>query len=162
MRRIVSSVLVAAALAASGCTHITTKVPGTLDMRSDGADATPDTRPMTLGKEMSRSNFDAIMLGDGVQQSGSQVKVIDRKYWILQLVPATNESATEEIQAAMGSGALRKVKFGETQSVTDVVVGYVGAIVPIVGLVVPPRTVTLEGERVQTGVGGGAASVPTP
>ena len=170
MRRIISPLLVVAAMASTtACTHITTKVPGTLDMRSDGAEAAPDTSVTQYGKDTSRSGFDGIVSGDGVQQSGSHVTVVDRKLWALSYFPIMNESATEEIQAAMGTGALRKVKIGETESIIDFAIYYGGSFVTsFVGLsgfyalVMPPKTVTFEGERIGVSAAAAAAATPSP
>lgn len=156
MRRIVSSLLVVVALSTTtACSHITTKVPGTLDMRTDGAEATLDTTAPQYGRDVARTGFDAILSGDGVQQSGAHVTVVDRKLWALRYFPIMNESATEEIQAAMGKGALRKVKIGETDSVIDIGILYGGAFITsfvglsgIYGLFMPPTTVTFEGDRI--------------
>lgn len=169
MRRIVSPLLVVAAMASTtACTHITTKVPGTLDMRSDGAEAAPDTSVAQYGKDISRSGFDAILSGDGVQQSGSHVTVADRKLWALRYFPIMNESATEEIQAAMGTGALRKVKIGETETIIDVAIAYGGSLVTsvvglsgIYALFMPPTTVTFEGDRIGASAAA-AATAPSP
>jgi hypothetical protein len=156
MRRIVSSLLVVVALATTtACTHITTKVPGTLDMRSDGAEATPDTTVVQYGRDVARTGFDGLLTGEGVQQTGAHVTIADRKLWALHYFPIMNESATEEIQAALGTGALRKVKIGETESIIDLAVTYGGGAVTsivalsgIYALFMPPTTVTFEGDRV--------------
>lgn len=120
--------------AATGCSHITTKVPGVLDMRSDGGLAPVDKDK----KSAERSGFDAIMNGEGVK-GGSDVQVVDRKYWILDLFPVLNESATEEIGAAMGSdGALRNVRIGEQYSFANFGVGFCCGGVPILNCVISP------------------------
>jgi hypothetical protein len=170
MRRIVSSLLLVAAMASTtGCLHITTKMPGTLDMRSDGADVAPDPSTAQYGKDVSRTGIDAILSGDGVQQSGAHVTVVDRKLWALRYFPIMNPSATEEMQAALGTGALRNVKIGETRSVIDVVIDLGGNAVtsfvglsPLYSLVMPPITVTFEGDRIGASAAAAAAAAPSP
>lgn len=170
MRRFVSSLIVLGSLASTtACMHITTKVPGTLDMRSDGAEASADTSVVQYGKDVSRTGFDAIVSGDGVQQSGSHVTIADRKLWALAYFPIMNESATEEIQAALGKGALRKVKVGQTYSVIDVAILYGGSLVTgfvglsgIYALFMPPVTATFEGDRIGASAAAAAAASPSP
>jgi hypothetical protein len=138
---------------ATGCNHIDTKVPGVLDLRSDASDAPVDT---TAPRAEARSGTDAFIWGDGAIQSGTQVTITDRKWWLLKgLVPISNESATEEIAAAVGDSALRNVKLGESLSWMDVAVSIVPAGVPFVGTtieyaVMPPMDVTMTGQHVRT------------
>jgi hypothetical protein len=129
--------LVLLAALAGGCSHVTTKVPGVLDLRSDGALAPLEKEP----PKGQRDGFDAILHGDGVTGT-SEVKVVDRKYWILNLVPVVNDSATEEIGQAMGrEGALRNVRIGEQYTFFNFAVAYCCSVVPIVNCIVMPTPV---------------------
>lgn len=134
-----------------GCNHITTKVPGVLDLRSDGSDAAVDS---TAPKEAPRAGFDGLLWGDGVQGSG-QVTVVDRKYWLLNLLAMGNESATEEINAAMGDGGLKGVTIGEQYTLGDFGIGFCASGIPIAGCFVSPgqgpRVVKLSATRVKAG-----------
>jgi hypothetical protein len=159
--------IVVATQLTSACTHITTKVPGTLDLRSDGSSLPASTMTTSLPSDLARSGFDGFVKGEGVQQYGSRVTVADRKVWFIGLVAVMNESATEEIQAALGSDALRRVKIGESHTIVDVAIVYVGNLVtslvglsPLYTLFMPTRTVTFEGERVRTGARGEAPASP--
>ena len=100
--------------ASSGCYHITTHMPGVLDLRSDASEAPTDSKP----SKDARSGFDGILWGDGVDGAGT-VSVDDRKYWVLGLFPVANESATEEVQSAVGDGALRNITVGEQVTPVD-------------------------------------------
>ncbi len=153
----------ALALAGAGCNHITTRVPGVLDLRSDGSGAPAESQP---AKAESRTGFDAILWGDGVQGSGS-VTVVDRKYWLIKgLFPIANESATEEIAAATGDGALRNVHIGELYSGWDFGISVIVGIIPVVDFiapcVMPPLDVTFSGTRVKVAGTGDVAEPPAP
>lgn len=157
-------VLTLAVLTASGCQHITTRVPGTLDMRSDGATAAaaplPPAVPTMIAGSTTRRDFDAILWGAGVQPSGSHVGLEDRKYWLIGLIPIGNTSASEEITAAMGTEALKNVVMGETFGVYDIAITLLTPTIAgfltvgagsAVNLVLPPMTFTLQGDRIATG-----------
>jgi hypothetical protein len=142
----------------SGCYHITTKVPGVLDLRSDGSGAETDSAGP---KDGSRTGFDAILWGDGVQGSG-QVTVVDRKYWFIGLIPMGNESATEEIGSATGTGALKGVMIGEQYTLIDFGIGFCATYIPIAGCFVPPRDFKLSGSRVKPSSGAAASDLASP
>jgi hypothetical protein len=150
----------AVALCAIGCNHIDTRVPGVLDLRSDASDAPVD---QTAPKAEARAGLDGFFYGDGAIQSGAQVTVVDRKWWLFKgLVPVTNESATEEIAAAVGDSALRNVKFGEQESWMDVALVFASAGIPFVSttlalVLMPPLDVTMTGTHVKT-----PAAAPPP
>jgi hypothetical protein len=162
--RIVHLLVVTAVLLSAGCQTVTVKVPGTLDMRSDGAGAPAASGGKPLDAKMARTGFDAIIWGDGVSVSGPHVTVKDRRYWALRLVPIANESATEEIAAAVGdNGAVKKVKIGDGYDLYSFGIRYVGRLVTSVVLLswayelfMPPWTATFEGDRISTG----ASSAP--
>lgn len=129
------------------CTHITTSVPGVLDLRSDGAGAAVDTKAPTGA----RGGFDALMDGDGVTGTAGEIKVEDRKYWVCGLLPVLNESATEEINAAVGPGAMRNVRIGEQFTVLNWFTGACVRALPVVniaGIIMPPRDFRFWGTRI--------------
>lgn len=139
------ALVAALAAGATGCTHITTTVPGVLDLRSDGSAATVETKAAT-GE---RSGFDAIMNGDGVKGT-SDVMIEDRKYWVCSLFPVLNPSATEEISAAVGTSAMRNVRIGEQYTLLNWGVSVCVSLIPLVniaGLVMPPRDFRFWGTR---------------
>ena len=119
---------------------------------------------------MARTGFDAIIWGDGVSVSGPHVTVKDRRYWALRLVPIANESATEEIAAAVGdNGAVKKVKIGDGYDLYSFGIHYVGRLVTSVvflswayELFMPPWTATFEGDRISTGASSAPDATITP
>jgi hypothetical protein len=178
MRNVIPAVVAVVMAAGAGCHHITTRVPGTLDMRSDGAGATPGkTDPKKVPADIARTGFDSILWGDGVAaNSGATIDVSDRKYWAIGLISIANESETEELNAVLANGGVRKVVIGEKESGTDVLIGFVPyalQLIPFVGnlagavaaIVTPPRTTTLTGELISgygTAAPAAAASTTTP
>lgn len=152
------------ALLCSACNHVTTKVPGVLDLRSDGSGATAAKEAPKASPEMMREGFSGIMYGDGLAGT-ADVTIVDRKYWVLGLVPILNESATEEIQAALGDGAMRNVKIGDSETGTDIIMSIVVRAIPVVnvlGLIMPPFDVTVSGTRIDTAGGAGLVEPPPP
>lgn len=85
---------------------VTSKMPGVLDLRSDGADAPVRSEP--LPPSATRTGFDAFAFGEGVK-GGADVVIEDRSHFALSLIPIGNESSTGEWQAALGGQALRNV-----------------------------------------------------
>lgn len=162
MRKPLLLALAAASVAASACNHVTTKVPGVLDLRSDGTEAPAETSAPAGG----RSGFDSWISGAGLQGT-SQITIEDRKFWLLRLFTISNESATEEINAAMGpSGGLRSVTIGDTFSGTDLLLSMgiglcTAPLAGIGGLVVPPFTATVSGTRIKGGVPEPAFEAPS-
>jgi hypothetical protein len=109
-----------AAAGSSGCMHISSEVPGVLDLRSDGADA-PVKADALPSNDASRSGFGAFFSGAGAQGS-SDVTIEDRNTLVavgpLILMSVVNSSSTEEWRAALGNdGALRNVTLGEQISI---------------------------------------------
>ena len=155
-------------LCAGGCTHITTKVPGVLDLRSDGSLEEKAKKP-----DAPRGGLDGLLWGSGVTGDAAVV-VEDRKYWIVGLVPVFNESATEEIAQALGGKALASPKIGERYALADVGLSFCGALIPCgVCLVEPweipgsPRDVLFSGVRIDVAPQGmppapPADAVPNP
>lgn len=168
--RIVHLLVVTAVLLSAACQTVTVKVPGTLDMRSDGAGApaAPGWKP--LDAKMARTGFDAIIWGEGVTRSGPHVTVKDRRYWALRLVPIANESATEEIAAAIGdNGALKKVQIGDGYDLYSLGIALGGSIITsfvglswIYAIVMPPWNATFEGDRISTGASSPPDATLTP
>src|SRR5688572_29461011 len=150
MKHVLPLAVVAALVAVStGCRHVTTKVPGVLDLRSDGSSAELAKDAPKTSPQLTRTGLDSIIYGDGVAVAGSDITIVDRKYWVLGLIGVLNESATEEISAALGDGAMKNVKVGDTYSPTNILIRIVGPAIPVVGQVlgwiVPPYDVTFSG-----------------
>lgn len=157
-RTAIAQLLVLAALGfSSGCHHLTTKVPGVLDMRTDGSAAT--AAPRKPGGE--RTGIEGIFWGEGVTGT-SELKVIDRKYWLCAFLPVLNESATEEITVALGpNGAMRNCKIGEQHTVMDWLIGFAVRALPVInaaGIIMPPHEFHFWGTPIQVGT----AAVPLP
>lgn len=103
----------------SGCMHITSEVPGVLDLRSDGADSDVRAEAVTAG-DASRDGIMGFFAGTGAQVTstgGSDVTIVDRNSLVavgpLILMSVLNSSSTEEWNAALQGGALRNVTIGE-------------------------------------------------
>ncbi len=137
----------------SGCLHVTSKVPGVLDLRSDGADAPINTEPLPTGA--ARTGFDGFAYGAGVAGQ-SDVQIEDRNHFVLALIPIANESSTEEWQMALGDGHLRNVSMNEQYGVMTFFVAFVKGLVPVVGgFIQGTWDVRAKGTR----IAGGAAAV---
>ena len=157
MRLVFGFVFVVSAAFGSGCMHITSEVPGVLDLRSDGAD-TPVRGDALPATEASRSGIGGFFSGAGTQGT-SDVTIEDRNSLVaigpLVLMSVLNSSSTEEWRAAIGQeGALRNVTVGEQMSL-----GAIGATIvkatclcPIVGGWVAP-TIDFQGSGTRIGYG---------
>ena len=189
MLRSVGLLLAAAfVLSTTACFHVTSNIPGVLDVRSDGSAAAPDAS--ALPATATRTGLDNFLWGSGVSnaslksdwpamiegaKSPSEVTIEDRSWhWFTGLWPFGNESSSEEWTAALGTGSLRNVRIGDghlllwdgifpvAESVALNVLSAVtfGLTAPL-NLVVPyPVTFTATGVRVQGS--GGVANPPLP
>ena len=168
----VCAVLALGALLAStvGCRAFEANVPGVLDLRSDGAQAATIEEKLPAG-ETTRDGFGGILTGEGVKANKADVTVEDRHWWILGLFKIANPSMKEEMAAALGKNAMRKVYVGEQLAGTDVVIGIVGGIpvvVPFIGYlwilaweaIAPPMTGTFSGTRIAATGGSAAPMAP--
>lgn len=156
----------ATALVASGCLHITTKVPGVLDLRSDAAEAPANPKPPTGG----RDGFDSILKGDGVQGKDN-VTIDDRKFWVIGLIPLRDDGGPELINAAIGDGALRNVTIGEQFTLldslgygiaTDVISVCTFGLGGILGAVMPPWDFKMTAVRCKAGSAEPPPPAPAP
>ena len=151
-----AGLLVCAAVATSACQHYQTDVPGTLDLRSDAADAPSETQP--LPPEVTRDGLEAWMKGAGVTVGGAGVVVAeDRAVWALRLFPL-GDGVADEAQGALGkSGALRALSLQEQISLFDAALVACTLPIPCVDLgtvtMLPTYTVRLTGTRVRPGAG---------
>jgi hypothetical protein len=116
--------------ASSGCYHVTSKVPGVLDLRSDGADSTVDSSQLPKGA--TREGFDAFAYGAGVT-GAADVIIEDRNHYVIDLMPVFNESSSEEWKAALGDGALRNIAITEQLGGMSFLVSVVKSCIPCVG-----------------------------
>ena len=153
--------LAAAAAVCAGCNHIDTRVPGVLDMRSDGA-ALATAEPLTVRP---RDGLDGFVAGPGIASTGGAVSVEDRQHFALLLIPLMNDNATEELRICTEKAAVRDITIGDGRTGGDalwVAAGYVASVVPFVGglaniamnIVLPPWTATFSGTRVESPNGG--------
>ena len=156
------SVLSLTAVAATGCLHTTTKVPGVLDMRTDGSGAASRTVSVK-DPELAREGFGSFLWGSGVQGT-KEIAVEDRKWWIIDLIPMFNESATEEIKAGLGSGAIRNVKIGDQLQLMDVGLSVAKACACLLPYYAFPLsfTATFTGTPIDVGVRSESTAVPAP
>lgn len=166
MRLVFASAAALVCALGSGCMHITSEVPGVLDLRSDGAD-TPVRGDALPATEASRSGIGGFFSGAGTQGT-SDVTIEDRNSLVaigpLVLMSVLNSSSTEEWRAAIGQdGALRNVTVGE-----EISLGAIGAwivkstcLCPIVGGWVAP-TIDFQGSGTRIGYGGSGGSSPAP
>jgi hypothetical protein len=162
MRRVaLLTSLATAAAVCGGCNHIDTKVPGVLDMRSDGAGLAVAEPPQVRTRE----GVDWFMAGSGVTPTAGTVSVDDRQHYVLRIFPVLNDNAAEEIRICTENAALRDVTIGDGQTTGDVLwifagqalnlvpaVGSLGNLVMNVGLA--PWTATFSGTRVESPKGG--------
>jgi len=105
--------LLAALFLSTGCYTVTSKMPGVLDLRSDGQDAPVDHSE--LAQSAKRDGFGGIAFGGGVSGSGD-VLIEDRNHYVLLLLPIMNESSSEEWRSALGDGQLRNIAITEGMS----------------------------------------------
>jgi hypothetical protein len=126
MRRLIP--LLAAVSLGAGCVTVTSKVPGVLDLRSDGADAPVNTGALPPP----RSGFDSFAYGEGVK-GGADVVIEDRSHFLLAFMPIFNDSSTEEWRTAIGDQALRNVAITEQYGVMTWAVAFVKGLIPAVG-----------------------------
>jgi hypothetical protein len=114
---LVAFVLVAAA--SSGCTHITSTLPGVLDLRSDGSEAPPNTDSIPLS-DATREGVGGFFLGTGATGSGD-VKIENRETFLglgLIFIHPLNGDVDDEWNAVLGKdGAARNVSVGEQLSI---------------------------------------------
>jgi hypothetical protein len=156
MRRIVP-LLVAVGFGA-GCSTVTSKIPGVLDLRSDGAAAPVNTGALPPP----RSGFDGFAWGEGVK-GGPDVVIEDRSHLALNLVPIANESSTEEWRTAIGDQALRNVAITEQESLMAVVVGIAKTCTCILGVVSGTWDFRARGTRIlASGTSTRDESIPPP
>jgi hypothetical protein len=162
MRRIALLTSLATATAVcAGCNHIDTKVPGVLDMRSDGAGLAVaeslQVRP--------RDGLDSFVAGSGITDTAGTVSVDDRQHHVLSLFPVMNDNAAEEIRICTENAALRDVTIGDSHTGGDalwLLAGFVVNFVPVVGTIgyvvmdagLAPWTATFSGTRVESPNGG--------
>jgi hypothetical protein len=162
--------LVLAVAMGSGCIHTNTKLPGVLDLRSDGSDAAPSTEPFKGTEEISREGFGSYINGEGLKITGDKVVIEDRNWHLVGLVHIVGDMAAAEYAALPKGTALRSVKIGDALTGTDVVLEIVPSLlawIPIVGLInlinlAPHMTITMTGTRIQSSGGGGGAVEPPP
>ncbi|MCC7111741.1 MAG: hypothetical protein IT382_20775 [Deltaproteobacteria bacterium] len=131
------------------CQHYESELPGVLDLRSDGAEAPVESRP--LPREAAREGLEAWMKGQGVT-GATDIVAEDRAVWALRLF-LLGDGLAPEVQAALGKGgALRKVALQEELTLLDAAFFFCAMPIPCVDLaaltLLPSFTVQLTGTRV--------------
>ncbi len=151
----------------TGCFHTEVMLPGVLDVRSDGSSATANAALMKPVPDVTtRTGVSGIIYGDGATSTAAAVKVEDRQWFVLALVPVLNDMGAVELKAAIGDGALRKTVVGDgmTGLEAGVAVGLTCVSwIPVVNIIslanlLPRISVHAQGER----IGGSAATEPPP
>ena len=105
-------------VASSGCLHIGAELPGVLDLRSDGAEASTLTTELPAGDAVNRAGFSGILLGDGATAAGEKASVVDRQHYLIDLVQLT-DGPKDELAAGVGKDAWRDVFVGDQFSLPD-------------------------------------------
>lgn len=156
MRHVVPFLL--AASFGAGCSTVTSKIPGVLDLRSDGADA-----PLNSGElPPARSGFDGLLWGEGVK-GGADVLIEDRSHFLLNLMPIANESSTDEWRTAMGDQALRNVAITEQESLLAGVIGIAKTCTGVLGIIQGTWDFRARGTRIlASGTSTRDQSIPPP
>jgi hypothetical protein len=112
------------ALLSTGCFRYQTRIPGVIDLRTDGAALPPDSEVQHYPPEIKRDEATGIIAGKGLVSNGHQVRIEDRSFWVLGLIPIYNQSIAEELQATLNSGGsqkgLRKLTLKEEVGLMDV------------------------------------------
>ena len=174
MKHIAIPLVLAVALG-SGCLHTNTKLPGVLDLRSDGSDAATVTTALEKpDAEITRTGFGAIMWGDGLQVTGDKLALQDRQWHAIGLIPVFNDQLEAEYKAMPQGTALRGVVIGDQLSLVDIALEIVPTVVfsalvitsplNIVVAALPHMTINVSGTRIASsgGGGGGGAEPPPP
>ncbi len=149
--------------------HTTSKLPGVLDLRSDGSGAAPANDAVKTTPEVTRDGIGGWLTGEGLKIAGDKVVIEDRQWHIIGLFPAFNDMGAGEYAALPKGTAMRGVKVGDGLVGTDVILALAPSLVswiPIVNFVglinlAPRMTLNVSGTRIQSG-GGGAAIEPAP
>jgi hypothetical protein len=151
------------ALGSSGCLHVTTDLPGVLDLRSDGSQAALDSTALPAGSGVGREGVDTFLYGAGAT-GGPDVRLVDRQHWAVSLVPVFNDGGNAEWSAALGKGALRDVVVGEQLSpgAYGITVAKECCTCGIGGLVASTLDVTGAATRVQLSGAGASDPLPPP
>lgn len=116
----------------TGCMTTRTTLPGTLDLRSDGAEA-----PIAQGNVPSsaaREGFDSVTGGAGVE-GRTDVVLRSRQHYLLGLISVMGDGADDEWRAAVGDQAMRNVQLQEGMTGGDVLVEAGKVLIPCVGCV---------------------------
>ena len=108
--------LVVVALASAGCFHVTSSIPGVLDLRSDGSEAPVEDKPLPTS-DATRDGVGSFFLGSGAQ-GGSNVKIENREHflglWVAFFIHPLNGDVDDEWSAVLANnGAARNVSIGE-------------------------------------------------
>lgn len=138
---------------------VTSKVPGVLDLRSDGADAPVNTGP--LDAKATRSGFDGFAFGEGVK-GGADILIEDRSHLLLNIVTIGNESSTEEWQAALGGQAMRNVTITEQESLMSWVVSMAKSCTGVLGIIQGTWDFRARGTRILIGASTRDESITPP
>lgn len=144
--------------------HNTSKLPGVLDLRSDGSGAAPQNDAVKTSPEVTRDGLGGWMSGEGLKVAGDKVSIEDRQWHILGLFPAFNDMGAAEYAALPKGMAMRGVKVGDAIGTTDVILQIVIGAIPCVSCanVAPRMTVSVSGARVQGGGGAAIEAAPPP
>ncbi len=151
-----------AAASSTGCYRYVTRLPGVVDLRTDGEGAERATE-VRIDPDTRREGIAALALGGGAELRAGHVSVEERHYWFLGAIPILNTSARDEVAAAVGaSGALRRVTIGEEMSAFDAFMAVVGRLLPLAQYVLPSYTFSFSGDAVMAPPRAGSQNAPPP
>ncbi len=145
------AIAVFAALA-SGCFHHQAYLPGVIDMRTDGSGLAAPGKLTTSDPRQTRSELEAVALGQGLTLAGADVSVDDRHFWVIGLIPVFNDSPTPEVEAALATaGAMTRLEVVEEVDALSVVGSMIARFLfPISAWVTPPWTFRLNARAAVT------------
>jgi hypothetical protein len=133
----------------SACHRHTTRLPGVLDLRSDASGARAVSSPPPTGEAGARPAGLDLVLGPGVEVSGSSVRVTDRGVQLRGLVPLLNNDADEEMRAAAAlTGGIRDLSIHESMTSHDVLLAVLAQWLPLGVWFIPTFTFEAHGELI--------------
>ncbi len=131
-----------------GCNRHAMRLPGVVDMRTDGTGAEPGKVDLTTVSQHVRPEFSGLMEGEGIGVRGPEITVEDRAYWLIRVIPVYNNSIDEELQGMLeaSGGGVRNLHLGEEFMFIDWALSVVAQFIfPLTAWVLPPFTAQVSG-----------------
>ncbi|MDP2344187.1 MAG: hypothetical protein Q8O67_24730 [Deltaproteobacteria bacterium] len=148
------------AFASTGCSHVSSQIPGVLDLRSDGSEAATITEALPAS-DATRDGVGGFFLGTGATGS-SEVVVENRAHflglYIAFLIHPLNGDVEDEWKAVLGKdGAARNVSIGEKLSIMGWANEMLRGLCCLPVFVFMPLSVDMTGEATRIKGGGSSA-----